>query len=59
MTEDIVDSNSFELARKALGLAEFKTTTESNHDPVNDAIVIFEKYKYINDGIINSLRLRN
>ncbi len=52
--EDIVDGTSFELARKELGLPEFKSLTKSDHNPVNDATVIFEKYKFINDGLINS-----
>lgn len=52
MTEDIVDGNSFELARKALGLGVFKPSVKADHNPVNDATEIFEKYKFINDGIL-------
>lgn len=57
MTEDVVDGNSFELACKSLGLKEFKTTVTADHNPVNDSIVIFEKYKYINDGILKNFEL--
>ena len=52
MTEDIVDGSSFELARKALGLDEFKSHVKADHNPVNDATEIFERYKFINDGIL-------
>lgn len=52
MTEEIVDGNSFELACKSLGLQDFKSTTKNDHNPVNDSIVIFEKYKFINDALL-------
>jgi hypothetical protein len=53
MTEDIVDGSSFDLACKSLGLKEFKPSVEANHNPVNDSIVIFERYKYINDALLD------
>lgn len=54
MTEDIVDGSSFELACRGLNLdsSKFKSRTKHDHNPVNDAIVIFEKYKFINDGLL-------
>jgi hypothetical protein len=52
ITEDVVDESSFELARKALNLPVFKSTTKSD-DPVYNATMIFENYKYINDGLID------
>lgn len=52
MTGEVVDGNAFERARVALGLEEFKSSVEHDHNPVNDSIVIFEKYKYINDALL-------
>ncbi len=54
MTDDIVNGSSFELAHKALNLPEFKSVSKSNHSSINKATVIFEKYKFINDGLINN-----
>jgi hypothetical protein len=53
MTEEIVDGNSFELACKSLGLdpEKFKSSVQHDHNPVNDSIVIFERYKFINDAL--------
>jgi hypothetical protein len=53
MTEDIVDGNSFELACKKLKLPEFNSVVKHDHNPVNDSTVIFQKWKFINDGIMN------
>ncbi len=52
MTEDVVDGSSFDLARKKLDLKEFKSSVSADHNPVNDATVIFEKFKFINDGLL-------
>jgi len=56
MTEEQVDSSSFEMARKKLGLPVFKSATHSEHDhnPINDSTVIFEKWKFINDGLVGN-----
>jgi hypothetical protein len=53
MTEDIVDGSSFDLACKSLNLPQFKSTSKHDHNPVNDATVIFEKYKFINDALLD------
>jgi hypothetical protein len=52
MTEDIVDSDSFESARKRLKLTEFKSKTQHDHNPMNDAKVIFEKWCFIQNGLL-------
>lgn len=52
MTEDVVDSSSFDLVCKRLNL-KFKSSVPSDHNPVNDSTVIFEKWKFINDALLN------
>lgn len=52
MTEDIVDGNSFDLACKKLKLTNFKSSVFHDHNPVNDSIVIFEQFKFINDALL-------
>jgi len=54
MTEEIVDGTSFDLACKSLDLdpLKFKSSVKHDHNPVNDATVIFERYKFINDALL-------
>lgn len=51
MTNKIINENSFDLACKELNLPQFKSSIIADHNPVNDSIVIFEKFKYINDNL--------
>lgn len=55
MTEEIVDGSSFHLACKSLNIDpdNFKSSVSHDHNPVNDSIVIFERYKFVNDAIKN------
>lgn len=54
MTEDVVDGSSFSLACKGVGLdpKKFKSSVQHDHNPVNDATVIFEKYRFINEALL-------
>jgi hypothetical protein len=54
MTEEIVDGTSFDLACKSLDFdpLKFKSSVKHDHNLVNNAIVIFERYKFINDTLL-------